>query len=97
MKKTSCNDPLDHTGLYVMIVMLGDQDLPQRNRLRNGGIAEGLVMTKLICDSCNQECATIYVDLGIGSYDYGDGSYTHTDYQEISECCEGDYEEVEDE
>ncbi len=51
---------------------------------------------KIVCEQCNEECATVCVDLGIGAYAYGDGSYTHSDYQDVSECCGGDFTESEE-
>lgn len=44
----------------------------------------------MYCSGCGNECDTIVADFGIGSYEYWGNMCSHTDYREVSKCCEAD-------
>jgi hypothetical protein len=40
------------------------------------------------CSCCLQPCEIVARDFGIGPYEYAGAPGCHTDWQEVSKCCE---------
>lgn len=41
-----------------------------------------------ICTDCGEECETLVVDNGIGSYEYGGSKGVDTRLEVVSDCCQ---------
>jgi len=50
-----------------------------------------------ICKACNRECQVITVDFGIGAYEYWGAPGYDSRPEQVSDCCEADYYNPEDE
>jgi hypothetical protein len=42
------------------------------------------------CSECLEPCQRDVVDYGIGRYEYWGAMFSDHNYQEVSDCCEGD-------
>lgn len=49
---------------------------------------------RLKCCACNEPCVAIYVDNGIGSYEFWGQKGYHSQWDWVSDCCEDDMEEL---
>lgn len=44
-----------------------------------------------ICMECGETSRAVWMDYGIGRYEYAGRYCTDVDFQAVSECCEADY------
>jgi hypothetical protein len=51
----------------------------------------------ILCRECNRECRVVTVDFGIGSYEYWGATGYDSRLEQVSNCCEADYYNPEDE
>ena len=51
----------------------------------------------ILCRACNRECRVITVDFGIGAYEYWGAPGYDSRPEQVSDCCEYDYYNPEDE
>lgn len=42
------------------------------------------------CSECLEPCENVVRDFGIGRYEYWGAMCSDHDYQEVSDCCDGD-------
>lgn len=49
---------------------------------------------RLKCCACNEPCVAIYVDNGIGSYEFWGSRGRHVQKDLASDCCESDVQEL---
>lgn len=50
----------------------------------------------IVCTACGDPCTVVTIDNGVGHYEYWGAPGFHTDIHEVSQCCEADYDELED-
>jgi len=46
-----------------------------------------------ICSRCGNGCTAVWIDFGIGPYEFWGDRGTHHDYQVVSPCCEAEMAE----
>jgi hypothetical protein len=44
----------------------------------------------MFCKNCKRECEPKTVDFGIGVYEYAGAMGCHSDFHEVSPCCEAE-------
>lgn len=49
----------------------------------------------MICTYCKEECEVVYIDEGIGMYEYWGCVGRHEDWVEVSDCCQEPIKEKE--
>lgn len=48
----------------------------------------------IYCDSCYKKCETKTTDNGFGAYSYGSINSVHRKLEEVSDCCEAGFTEI---
>ena len=51
----------------------------------------------ITCSACGEPCGVVTVDFGIGAYEYWGAPGYDSRPAQVSNCCEADYEESDDE